>query len=246
VKRYLPVALMMAMSFGLAMNALHSEASTMVSYVASGDPGGAPDANGQSVDVWTTTQSPTGGSGSGFFNPFALPATPWVLFSYPNGVDGSIQASHAFSGGALGIGQTVFIDWANRAIDPGGSVGVSLTNGGAAIATVKFVGGDSDGVYRYDDAGGTNQSTGEGFAYQNMQTFKFTLNSATTYTASYGATSWGGTISGTINGIQVFNNGGGNGSDVPFNNLGIVPEPSSVILAVLAGMCIISLRRRKN
>jgi hypothetical protein len=244
VKRYLTAALIMAMTLGLALNALHSEASTMVSYVASGDPGGAPDANGQSVDVWTTAQSPTGGSGSGFFPPFGLPATPWVLFSYPNGVDGSIQANHVLDGGSLGIGQTVFIDWANRAIDPGGSVGVSLTNGGTALATVKFVGGDPDGVYRYDDAGGANQSTGEGFAYQNMQTFKFTLNSATTYTASYGATSWNGTISGAINGIQVFNNGGGNGSDVPFNNLSVVAEPSSVILAALAGICFISLRRR--
>jgi hypothetical protein len=246
MKRYLSVALIMAMSVGLAMNSRDSEASTMVSYVASGDPGGAPDANGQSVDAWTTTQSPIGGSGSGFFSPFTLPATPWVLYSYPNGVDGSIQASHSFSGGSLGIGQTVSIDWANRAIDPGGAVGVSLTNGGTAVATVKFVGGDPGGVYRYDDAGGANQSTGEGFAYQNMQTFKFTLNSATTYTASYGATSWNGTISGAIDGIQVFNNGGGNGSDVPFNNLGIVPEPSSVILAALAGMCFISLRRRKK
>jgi hypothetical protein len=175
-----------------------------------------------------------------------LPATPWVLFSYPNGVDGSIQADHPFSGGSLGIGQTVSIDWANRAIDPGGAVGVSLTNGGTAVATVKFVGGDPDGVYRYDDAGGANQSTGEGFAYQNMQTFKFTLNSATAYTASYGATSWSGTIGGAIDGIQVFNNGGGNGSDVPFNNLGVVAEPSSVILASLAGVCFLSLRQRKK
>jgi hypothetical protein len=247
VKRYLlTAALVMTMTIGWSTIVARSEASTIASYVASGDPGLAPDANGQSVDVWTNTISATGGRGSGFFSPFSLSPTPWVLFTYPGPDVGSIQSSHTFDGGALAIGQTVLIDWANRAIDPGGSVGVSLTSGGVAVATVKFNGGDPDGVYRYDDAGGTNQSTGEGFAYQNMRTLQFKIDSATGYTAKFGSSTWTGTYSGVIDGIQVFNNLGGNGSDVPFNNLNVVPEPSTLILAALAGLCLVPRRRRMS
>lgn len=246
MKRYLSTAaLVVTITIGLTAVAARSQASTIASYVASGDPGLAPDANAQSVDAWTNTQSATGGRGSGFFSPFTLSPTPWVLFTYPGPDVGSIQSSHTFAGGPLSIGQTVLIDWANRAIDPGGSVGVSLTSGGAAVATVKFNGGDPDGVYRYDDAGGTNQSTGEGFAYQNMRTLQFKINSATSYTARFGFSTWTGTYSGAIDGIQVFNNLGGNGSDVPFNNLNVIPEPSTLILAAFAGLCLAPRRRRK-
>jgi hypothetical protein len=239
VKRNLwATGLVLTFAIHLLVAAARVDAATITSYIASGDPGAAPDANAQSVDAWTTTLSATGGRGSGFFSPFTLSPTPWVLFSYPaGGVIGSIQADHAFDGGPLGVGQAVLIDWANRAINTGSSVGVSLTSGGTAAVTIKFVGGDPDGVYRYDDAGGTGLSTGAPFAYQTTQTFKFALTGATTYTASYGASAWSGTYSGSIDGIRVFNNGGGNGSDVPFNNLNVVPEPASFVLAVLSAAC---------
>jgi hypothetical protein len=223
------------------------EAASITTYVASGDPGGVPDANAQSVDAWTTTLSSDGGRGSGFFSPFTLSSTPWVLFSFPSGgVNGSIQANHAFDGGPLGVGQSVSIDWANRAIDTGNSVGVSLMSAGTPAVTFKFVGGDADGVYRYDDAGGTGQNTGASFAYQSMQTLKFAISSPGTYSASYGASSWSGTYTGTIDAIQVFNNGGGNGSDVPFNNLVVAPEPVSFVLAILSVASIFSVRRARN
>src|SRR5262249_41754945 len=151
---------------------------------------------------WTVTQTAAGGSGSGFFQPFGLPANPWVLFSYPDGTgaSGAIQADHALTGGALAPGQNVQIDWANRAINTGAAVGVSLTSGGSPAVTLKFVGGDPLGVYRYDDAGGTDQSTGEGFAYQNLRTVKFTITGATTYSATFGSSTWSGTYSGAIDG----------------------------------------------
>jgi hypothetical protein len=146
----------------------------------------------------------------------------------------------------LGVGQAVTIDWANRAIDTGNSVGVSLMSTGAPAVTFKFVGGDANGVYRYDDAGGAGQSTGEPFAYQSMRTLKFAITSPGTYSASYGTSTWSGTYAGTIDGIQVFNNGGGNGSDVPFNNLVVVPEPASLVLAILSVASTLIVRRARN
>jgi hypothetical protein len=198
-------------------------ASTPITYTASGDPGLNPDANAGTADAWTTAQIGTGGSGSGYFAPFTLTPTPWVLFSYPvGGVNGVIQADHILDGGALSAGQSVRLAIANRAVAAGGSVGVSLTSGGTVVASLKFNGGDPNGLYRYDDIAGTNQNTGEPFAYQTVQTFEFSLNSPTTYTASYGLSSWNGTISGgPIDGVRVFNSGGGDGSDLAFNNLAV-------------------------
>jgi hypothetical protein len=208
-------------------------ASTPITFTASADPGLNPDANTGTADAWTTTPTGTGGSGSGYFAPFTLTPTPWVLFSYPiGGVNGVIQADHVLDGGALSIGQSVKVDVANRAVAAGGSVGVSLTSGGTVVATFKFSGGDPNGVYRYDDAAGANQSTGEPFAYQTVQTFEFGLNSATTYTAAYGLSSWNGTIpAGPIDGVRVFNSGGGDASDLVFNNL-VVGNTSLVPLSL--------------
>ncbi|HEX3601116.1 MAG TPA: hypothetical protein VHU84_13285 [Lacipirellulaceae bacterium] len=248
MKRHLwATAFIVTMAIRLLVVGSCVEAASIASYVASGDPGAAPDANAQSVDAWTTTLSSDGGRGSGFFSPFTLSSTPWVLFSFPSGgVNGSIQANHTFDGGPLGVGQAVLIDWANRSIDTGNSVGVSLTSAGTPAVTFKFVGGDPDGVYRYDDAGGAGQSTGEPFAYQSMKTLKFAITGPGTYSAGYGASTWNGTFAGTIDGIQVFNNGAGNGSDVPFNNLVVVPEPVSFVLAMLSLASMLIVRRARN
>ena len=70
------------------------------------------------------------------------------------------------------------------------------------------------------------RARGKAFQYQTLAPFVITLNSATTYSASYNGTPWSGTYSGTIDGIRVFNDRAGDGSDVFFNNLAIVPEPS--------------------
>jgi hypothetical protein len=100
-------------------------------------------------------------------------------------------------------------------------VGVSLTSGGVPVATFKYNGQDPLGVYRYDDAGGVNQNTEEPFAYETFANLELSLESATTYRAAvgFGAT-WMGTLSGgPIDGVRVFNMGGGDGSDVAFDNM---------------------------
>ena len=103
MKRYLSTAaLIVTMTIGLATVAARSEASTIASYVASGDPGfgaGCERAIGRTFGQ--IHKAPTGGRGSGFFSPFSLSATPWVLFTYPGPDVGSIQSSHTFDGGPL-------------------------------------------------------------------------------------------------------------------------------------------------
>ncbi len=121
------------------------------------------------------------------------------------------------------MGQAVRLDWANSAVAAGAPVGVSLTSSDSPVVTFKFVGNDIDGVYRYDDDGGSDQSTGEPFAYRTPAPLEIWLDSDNSYTAAYGLSSWKGTYSGAIDGIRVFNDMGGDGSDVIFNNLEIGP-----------------------
>lgn len=200
-----------------------ANAATPVAYVASGDPGAAPDANIQTVDAWTT--APTAGSGSGFFNFPAngIPDNHWVLFSFPSGgISGTITADHAFDGGALSVGQAVRLDFANSSVAALGSVGVSLMSAGVPMATFKFNGGGTN--YLFDDSSGVDQPLDVPFAFRSLSSLEFRIDSSTTYTAAYGnangSTLWSGATTGDpIDGIRVFNAAGGNGSDVVFNNL---------------------------
>lgn len=221
------VALVLMMCTGVV--AQTAMAATPVTYKASGDPAFAPDANNQVDDAWFTGLASA--SGTGFFGfPPAIPDNHWILFStVVSGVTGSMTADHFFDS-ALTPGQAVSLDFGNSnvsATSPG-VVGVNLTSGGVPVATFKLNAADANasGQYRYDDAGGTNQGTGATFAFRSISNLEFRIDSSTTYTAAFGNSKgtkiWSGTTNGNpIDGIQVFNTQGGNGSDVIFDNLAV-------------------------
>lgn len=224
--RKLPLALLLLMLCAAAV-AQPAMAATPVTYKASGDPAFAPDANNQVDDAWFTGLPSA--SGTGFFSfPPAITENHWVMFSTVSaGVTGSMTADHFFDS-ALTPGQAVSLDFGNSnvATASNGVVGVNLTSGGVPVATFKLNAADAvaNGLYRYDDAGGTNQSTGATFAFRSISNLEFRMDSDTTYTAAFGNTTgtkiWSGTTNGNpIDGVQVFNTMGGNGSDVIFDNL---------------------------
>jgi hypothetical protein len=208
-------------------------AASVASYAASADPGVAPDANANSVDAWTvsTMIPPGGGNGAGSFFGFG---DNWVLYSFPDGpTAGASQADHTLAGGPLAVGQTMSIRWANRAIQAGTSVGVSLMAGSSPAITVRFQGG---GSYLVDDVTPA-QPLAEPFHYETLTPLSITLLSPTTYSGVFGATAFSGTYAGSISGVRVFNGGAGNGSDVFFNNLTIaVPEPGSLALIAIGAL----------
>jgi hypothetical protein len=200
-------------------------AATPITYKASGDPALAPDSNNQVDDAWFTGLPSA--SGTGFFSfPPGITQNHWVMFStVAAGTAGSMTADHFFDS-ALTTGQAVSLDFGNSNVAANGTVGVSLTSGGVPVATFKLNSADAvaNGLYRYDDAGGTNQNTGATYAFRSISNLEFRLDSGTAYTAAYGNSSgtkiWSGTTNGNpIDGIQVFNTQGGNGSDVIFDNL---------------------------
>jgi hypothetical protein len=204
-----------------------ADAATPITYKASGDPGLFPDSNSQVDDAWFTSIPAASGSGYFGFPANGIPDSHWILFSTAvAGVNGSIEADHAFDS-PLTPGQAVRLDFANSSVavagaNPAGVVGVSLTSGGNPVATFKFTGGDT--LYRYDDAGVIDENTGAAFAFRRISSLEFRIDSASGYTAAYGnangSSIWSGITSGEpIDGIRVFNNAGGNGSDVIFDNL---------------------------
>lgn len=229
----------------LAMSACVN-AATLVSYSATDGPGADPDGTG-SVNVWQTSiigleagsflgNSGSNGDGSGA----GAGTSAWALYAH----SGSQSfASHTFAGGSLGASQTVGLDFDNGYLDAPNAAGIQLRNGATVLFSLYFRGGQS--VYEYLDAGGFDIDTSRGFS-DDGAAFSFTLNSSTTYSASYGAASWTGTLSGaSIDNIQVFNNNAGSAdpNNVFFNNLSVIPEPSSAALGLIGAVLL--LRRRR-
>jgi hypothetical protein len=250
-----------------------SNAATPVFYTASSDPALNPDANGNTVDVWTVVHSGGGtspnnygsflgnsannGGGSGA----GAGTSAWALYdnhTYAGATgDNEIDMNHTFDS-ALTIGQTVSIDFDGAfadSADPNaspprsaGEYGIRLFGPSGFTLALVFSGGDT---YRYYDA--TSSGTAAGFGYSpDGFNFAFTLTGTNTYSAivQAGATtlgSWTGTISGSPDFIQVYNKSAGDGTayDVFANNLAVVPEPASLALIACGAPLLLALRRRK-
>ncbi len=232
-----------------------ASASNNVSYTATATPGSNPDGVDQAsnpLQVWTLTTAPgfSGADGSGaYYGSQPNLGNAWQLYSYQNdgaGNGGSAFANATFAGGALAIGQTVSINFNMRATDPGKEVGLSLLDGSGDAITFGIFGGEPNSGYPYTgngyyytDAGSAYASAGSmGYQYQSYFNIAFTVTGASTYSAVAGSDSWSGTFAGSLIGMQVFDAGAGNGSDVGFNNLTIssVPEPTTLsMLATAAG-----------
>jgi hypothetical protein len=243
-----------------------ASASNDFDYTATATPGNTPDGvdqNSNPVDVWTVTDAPGTGTGNGQGQYFGTAfggetLSGWQIWTSPGsspggpGVSGSVNAVDTFAGGALSIGQTVSINYEMRATDTGTQVGVSLLNGSGPAITVGIFGGEPNAAnpytgngYYYSDAGSTYASAGSmGYQYQSEFSMAFTVTGADTYSAVVGSDSWTGTFNGSLTGIDVFNDGAGNGSDVAFNNLEVVPEPSTLAMLVSGGAMLLGHRRK--
>ncbi len=191
----------------------------------------------------------------------------WQEYSYDNpgngnsgiALGGSVNSYDTFAGGALAIGQTVSINFVMRATDPAangfpaGQVGVSLLNGSGTTANgqptspaiyILYLWRWSRLLFLYrcrDNVPGVPDPMS--YQYQNAFNIAFTVTGAGTYSAVAGSDSWSGTFSGSLTGIDVFNDAGGNGSDVGFNNLTVVPEPSTWAISAIGCMALCGWRR---
>jgi hypothetical protein len=157
-------------------------------------------------------------------------------------------------GGTLAVGQIVTIRMDNGWLDTGGTVGFGLQNGsGTNRFEFYFVGGTSG--YQINDAGGP-ELVSPLLTYTNtgVSTLSFTQLGLNTYSFSVNGvpiSNTGLTIgSSDISRIRLFsfNAGTGGNYDAYFNNLSVIPEPSTY--AALAGVlglgAALALRRRRS
>ena len=174
------------------------------------------------------------------------------LFSN-TGAPGFAQAVRPFSSG-LAIGETFIMDFDNGFVGASGQVGFALRSGGISLFQFTFSGGTN--FYLVD--AGTAQQTSHGFTDAGMRA-TFTLTSANTFNFSIKFNdnqtleTFSGTLagSGVIDNLRIFasnpNEGSGASSDVYFNNMAVIPEPSS--LSLLAGPAMLGawffVRRRR-
>ncbi len=210
--------------------------------------------------MWNNTDLTTPGAAQGFDiycngtqnTPTAGSATDATTAIRP--FTGALAANQDFS----------FVDQLNNGSNPsnGGpsNLGFSLEDSSGNALFDFHVQGGGPGYLLSDATQTGTVESGVGYNYHAIDTFSFTLNSvgpataAYTFTASGGSVSGGsqtytGTISmltGGISQVAIYNNNGGQGSDIQFDNLSItnVPEPVSISAAGI-GAALLMIRRRR-
>jgi hypothetical protein len=175
-----------------------------------------------------------GGNTFGLFNTFTSTTT---------------DAIRPFTG-VLGAGDTFSIDLGFSTFAATGSVGINLRSGTNEVITL-FTTGSGDWMLN-DGAG--NFSAGATATANSPYTFSLTYNGGSSYsfslTGSPGGINFNSSNGGisSIDNVRFFNFNQGPGANFGFDNLSIVPEPSS--LALLAGPALLGawffVRRRRT
>lgn len=149
-------------------------------------------------------------------------------------------------------GQIFSLDLGSTSVGVGGVVGLNLLSGAATVFTFKYADGQS--FWQLND-GGSDFDTNPPFAANTLIHFAFTFNGGQSYSIliTEGANTYSGpnfNASGVINsidGVKMFSSQQGAGQNLGFNNLAIVPEPSTLSLligAALLSACYFRTRRR--
>jgi hypothetical protein len=232
------------MSLGLAAASFAaSNAADNALDAAYSDGWAAGDNGGTGFGAWTITDGDGGhyvggtglsaGTDFGLFNTFTTTTT---------------EAVRPFTG-TLAANQTFSLDLGFTPYTSGGSVGFNLRSGTTELITL-FTTGTGDWVL---NDGGGNFSAGAAATGDSPYTFTFTYlggnNYSFTLTGSAGGTNFSATSTLTsIDNVRFFNFNQGPDENFGFDNLAIVPEPST--LSLLAGPAILGVwfyvRRRRT
>lgn len=193
----------------------------------------------------------TDGDGGHYIGGTGLGANTFGLFNTFSTT--TTEVFRGLTGGALSAGQTFSIDLgftpfvANQTA--GASVGIDLRSGGTTVIELQTNGA---GNWTLND-GGSNFSAGAVATANTPYHFSFTFNGGSSYsftlTGSPGGSNFTATsgLIGNIDNIRLFNFNQGAGANFGFDNLAVVPEPTT--LSLLAGPAILGawffVRRRR-
>tara|TARA_R110001632_G_scaffold66891_4_gene157366 strand:- start:29350 stop:31515 length:2166 start_codon:yes stop_codon:yes gene_type:complete len=162
------------------------------------------------------------GSGGHYLGTTGQGTNSFGLFAGGSGGGNSATADRNFDA-TLQMGDRFSVDIGHSTnVASGGQVFLQLLDDGAAVITLKFVGGESN--WQLND-GGTDFSIAQGYSASTSLSFTFTYNEDGTYSYTFGAASGNNfvptsTISG-INGIRFSSDNQGAGENFGVNNLAI-------------------------
>jgi hypothetical protein len=219
----------------------------------SGNYGGAfvGENEGTGFGTWTSAVSGFGGS---YIGGTGLSASSFGIYA-GGGAGNSMAVFRPFES-EMAIGDIFTIQLGYTGVDNAGEIGINLFSDSSHRLTLKFVGGNqfwklNDGGADFDTnlewAGGDPGATlnvqftrGTGNAYSVVFTQGAVTYTGTDYVATSGVMA--------IDEVGLFSSAQGNSQNVGFNNLSVVPEPSTYALLGL-GVVVLGgsiLRRRKQ
>jgi hypothetical protein len=206
---------------------------------------------GTGFNAWTG--SGTGGGGN-YIGSSGLSSSSFAIFS-GGGSGNSFEATRPFSS-AMNVGDTFSVQFGYTGVADDGVIGINLFSDTAFRLGIKFTGGQ--GEWTLND-GGNDFGIGipwSGGTPGTTLNFSFTRGSENNYSinVSQGSDSFEGlnftASSGvmSVDRVQFFTGGQGGGENIGFDNLNVVPEPSTYALFVLgaAAMSGYVIRRRRR
>ena len=208
------------------------------------------DNGGTGFGSWTLTSTPAGGFSGSYIGGTAVGNPAFGLYSGGNAA-ATVTALRPFTGGGLTAGQSFGVTIGNTpTINTGGQLGLSLMSGGTACWTLKFVGGGANWLL---NDGGNDFDSGQAYAANTSLALTFTYNGGNSYSYTFGTGSGNNFTAGVdisnLDGVQFFSVNQGDGQNIGFNNLSVVPEPSTYALlgiAVLGFAAQLARRRRRD
>ncbi len=202
---------------------------------------------GVGFGAWTLSSSPSGGFAGSYIGGTALGNPTFGIFSGNNASAGFV-AYRPFTGGNLAAGQSFSVSLANTATI-NGQIGVTLMSGASARWTLKFVGGGQNWLL---NDGQNDFGAGQAYAANTPLTLNFTYNGGSSYSYSFGTGS-GNNFTATadisnLNAVQFFSTDQGPDQNMGFNDLQVIPEPSTYALLALSGIAFggYLIRRRRR
>ncbi len=208
--------------------------------------------NGSNQGVGFAPWAFDGGNGnSGGFGTFiggtaVDPLSSFGIFSFPADSGAFAGVTRAFTGGPLVAGQTFSITLGYTGIANNGSVGFDLRD--SAGVTLFSVNTNGAGDWQLND-GSSNFNSGAAAVANTSLIFSFTYNGGNNYSYTLGAGSGIGFIAANnltdISQIRLFSFQQGSGENLGFDNLSVVPEPSTWVM-VAGGLGLLTLLRRRS
>ncbi len=213
---------------------------------------------GSGFSAWSITAN--NGTNSGFAGVFigdpadggmsGLTATSFGQFANPQSSGATVDAGRGFTGGALAVGQTFSFDWGtNFDTDGNGNKGWSLYSGGLGGTQLINVNQGWSQTITIDDGGGATTL----FANYGTQAMTISIEQLAGGLRIYatgrdGVETYDNTFTG-VSGVDSFKFystelGSGDNRQQYFNNLAVVPEPSTIVLGVVGVLGLAMARRR--